>query len=294
MRTRRLTGFTLTLLSALEAGAQGTSPPAAAAPASSTAPPAAARAQLQVGASASPSSGDASASGELESTPAATEDTGASSDTDGATASQTGFETGLRLGVGVPLGKGGRTLEGVERSLNDLTTWRAPLWIDVGYRVSPVTTVGAYAQLGVGGNGDACAGECDWTDLRIGAQAQWRFAPGSGVNPWLGVGLGYEWLSFRTLVRVPVPDPEPGDPESIPVRTAERLGGPELLLQGGLEFKVEDSFSVGPYASATVGQYLSDGIKCDPADLGCPEAPAIDGSGFHSWLGIGLRGTYTP
>jgi outer membrane protein len=192
------------------------------------------------------------------------------------------------------VGKGGRTLEGVERNLNDLTTWRTPFWIDVGYRLSPSTTVGAYAQLGFGGNGDACAGECDWTDLRLGAQAQWRLAAGSGVSPWLGVGLGYEWLSFRTLVRVPVPEPAPDDPEFIPVRTAELLGGPELLLQGGLDFEVEDSFSVGPYASATLGQYLSDGLKCDPAGLGCPVAPAIDGSGFHAWLGIGLRGTYTP
>lgn len=302
MRTRRLTGFTLTLLSALEASAQGTSappPPTSAAPseAEASAPNAAPSgpeepAELQVGVSGSGSS--ASASGELGGTYAPNEDAGTSSSSDRVGASQTGFETGLRLGAGVPVGKGGRGLDGIERDLNDLATWRAPLWLDVGYRFSQVTTVGAYAQVGVGGNGDACAGECDWADLRIGAQGQWRFAPGSSVNPWLGVGLGYEWLSFRTLVRVPVPDPGPDDPDAIPVRTAELLGGPELLLQGGLDFRVEDSFSVGPYASATVGQYVTDELKCDPPDLGCPEVPAIDGSGFHSWLGVGLRGTYTP
>jgi hypothetical protein len=298
MRTRRLTGFTLTLLSALQASAQGTSapsPPTSTAPseAAASAPDAAparpeGSAELQVGVSGS------SSSGELDGTYNPSEDAGAGSSSDRARASQTGFETGLRLGVGMPVGKGGRSLDGLERNLNDLTTWRAPFWLDVGYRFSQVTTVGAYAQLGVGGNGDACAGECDWADLRIGAQGQWRFMPGSTVTPWLGVGLGYEWLSFRTLVRVPVPDPEPDEPDSIPVRTAELLGGPELLLQGGLDFKVEDSFSIGPYASATVGQYVSDELKCDPPDFGCPEVPAIDGSGFHSWLGVGLRGTYTP
>lgn len=279
MRTRRLTGFTLTLLSTIQASAQGPSAP-------SPAP--------TVGASASEGSDGAFASSELAGSSGATEDTGASASSDGAAASRTGFETGLRLGFGVPVGRGGRSLEGAERDLSDLTSWRAPLWLDIGYRLSQVTTLGAYAQLGVGGNGDACAGECDWSDIRIGAQAQWRFAPGSNVSPWLGVGLGYEWLSFRTLVSVPLPDPGPDDPDAIPVRTAELLGGPELLLQGGLDFKVEDSFSVGPYASATVGQYLSDRLRCDPRDFGCPEVPSIDGSGLHSWLGVGLRGTYTP
>lgn len=250
------------------------------------------RAELQLGASSSATS--AGAGGELDGTSVTTEDTGTSRRADGAAVSQTGFETGLRLGVGMPVGKGGRGLDSVERNLNDLVTWRTPFWLDVGYRFSHVTTVGVYAQLGVGGDGDACAGECDWADLRIGAQAQWRFAPSASVHPWLGVGLGYEWLSFRTLLRVPVPDPGPDDPDVIPVRTAELLGGPELLLQGGLDFRVEDSFSIGPYASATVGQYVSDRLRCDPPDLGCAEVPSIDGAGFHSWLGVGLRGTYAP
>jgi hypothetical protein len=300
MRTRRLTGFTVTLLSALEASAQGTAAPPPPTSATSEAAPSAPNpgasapaqgAELRVGASASVSS--ETGSGAVEGTSSGTEDTGTSSSSDGGAVSQTGFETGLRLGVGVPVGKGGQSQEGVERNLNELTTWRAPFWIDVGYRLSQVTTLGIYGQLGVGGNGDACAGECDWSDLRIGAQAQWRFAPGSSVNPWLGVGVGYEWLSFRTLVRVPIPNPMPDEPESIPVRTAELLGGPELLLQGGLDFRLEDSLSVGPYASASVGQYVTDGIKCD-LDLACPEAPSLDGAGFHAWLGVGLRGTYMP
>lgn len=277
MRTRRLTGFTVTLLSALEVSAQGTSAPP---------PPTSATAGAATAAPNPDSSGAGASRG--------TEDTVTSSSSESPAPSQLGFETGLRLGVGVPVGKGGRSLDGAERNLNDFAPWRAPFWIDVGYRFSQVTTVGAYGQVGVGGGGDACAGECDWADLRIGAQAQWRFAPSASVNPWLGVGLGYEWISFRTLLRIPLTDPGPEDPDSVAIRTAELLSGPELLLQGGLDFRVEDSFSVGPYASATVGQYVGDRIKCDPDFPGCPEAASLDGSGFHSWLGVGLRGTYTP
>lgn len=298
MRTRRLTGFTLTLLSALEASAQGTQATPAAEPAAappSDAPTAPARqGELRLGLDASANPEGGAASGELTGSSDPAADGGGATSTGATPRSRPGFETGLRLGLGVPLGKGGRDLLGGERNLNDLTSWRAPLWIDVGYRFSPVTTFGAYAQLGVGGNGDSCAGECDWSDLRIGVQGQWRLAPGSAVDPWIGLGLGYEWLSFRTLLRVPLPDPEPDEPADVPVRAAELLGGPEVTLQAGLDFRVEDSFSVGPYASATLGQYLSAGIKCDPADFGCVEAPSIDGSGLHSWLGIGLRGSYAP
>lgn len=205
-----------------------------------------------------------------------------------------GFETGLRVGFGVPVGKAGDSRAGGERELRDLTPWRAPLWLDVGYRVAPATTLGAYLQLGVGESGDACEGECDWSDLRAGIQGQFRLAaPEASLQPWIGAGLGYEWLSFRTLAPVMVTDPETGELVEVRVRTAEKLGGPELLLQLGLDFLVEESLTVGPYVSATLGQYLTDGFKCQP-NIGCTAEDAVEGSGFHSWLGVGLRGSYLP
>src|SRR6188768_1157907 len=48
-----------------------------------------------------------------------------------------GFEGGLRLGLGLPIGKAGQGADGVERELSDLTEWRAPFWVDIAYRVSP-------------------------------------------------------------------------------------------------------------------------------------------------------------
>lgn len=207
---------------------------------------------------------------------------------------ESGIETGLRVGWGVPLGKAGESQRGTERELRDLTPWRAPLWLDVGYRISPQTTLGGYLQLGVGESGDACEGECDWSDIRVGLHGQFRLAaPSSPIQPWVGAGLGYEWLSFRTLAPVSVMDPESGELIDVPVRTAEQLGGPELLAQLGLDFRVEDSLVIGPYLSATLGQYLTDGYKCRP-NISCTQENALEGSGFHSWLGIGLRGSYLP
>jgi len=208
-------------------------------------------------------------------------------------AERTGFSTGLRLGVGVPLGKAGQDLGGAERDLSDLTSWRAPVWVDVGYALSGALTIGAYAQVGVGGVGDSCIGDCDWSDIRAGAAAELRFLPGAPVNPWLGVGLGWEWLSYRQLLSGMVPD-EMGNMVPVTGRLSESFGGPELMLHGGVDFQVEDALRIGPYASATVSQYLTDSFSCVPPDERCPPDGSIDGSGFHSWIGVGLRGAYTP
>jgi hypothetical protein len=208
-------------------------------------------------------------------------------------AERTGFSTGLRLGVGLPLGKAGEDPFGAERDLTDLTPWRAPVWVDIGYALSGALTIGAYAQVGVGGVGDSCAGDCDWSDIRVGAEAEWRFLPGAPVNPWLGVGLGWEWLSFRQLVSGMVPD-EMGNLVTVTGRVAERFGGPELMLHGGVDFQVEDALRIGPYASATVSQYLTDSFECTPANGLCPPGSSIEGSALHSWVGVGLRGAYTP
>jgi hypothetical protein len=203
---------------------------------------------------------------------------------------RTGFTAGLRLGVGVPLGKAGHDLLlGAARDLSDLTPWRAPVWLDVGYSPTGSTTIGVYAQVGTGPTGDNCiSSDCDWSDIRIGADVEWRLAPGAPVNPWLGLGLGYEWLSYRTLVTVEV------DGMGGSGRYTERFGGPELMLQGGLDFQVEDALRIGPYASATIGQYLTDSYSCQPATDLCPTDGSLDGAAFHSWIGFGLRGAYTP
>lgn len=207
---------------------------------------------------------------------------------------RTGFTTGLRLGVGVPLGKAGRDIiSGNQRDLSDLTSWRSPIWIDVGYSPSGSSTLGAYMQVGVGGNGDACLADCDWSDIRIGASAEWRLLPGAAVEPWLGIGLGYEWLSYRVLFSAIIEDAD-GVIQTVRGRATERFGGPELMLHGGVDFQVDDALRIGPYASATVSQYLTDSYRCQPQTDLCPADGSIDGSAFHSWIGVGLRGAYTP
>jgi len=202
-----------------------------------------------------------------------------------------GFEAGLRLGIGLPIGNVGKDPLGQQRKIGDLVTWRSPIWVDVSYRVSPVASYGLYGQIGVGGTGDLCVTKCDWSDLRAGVQGKWRLNPGDNVDPWLGLGVGLESLSFQSFEFLTVE--ETGQPFT--VRTTERLLGPELLLQGGLALRVEDSLQLGPYVSASVGSYVGDHYRCTNTDPAlCPSGSSVNGSAFHAWLGVGLSGSYAP
>lgn len=193
-----------------------------------------------------------------------------------------GFEAGARLGAALPMGKAGRDVDGADRKLSDLTSWRTPLWLDVAYRVSPSASLGLYGQLGFGGTGDGCVGKCDFSDLRIGVQGQWRFSPHGKIDPWLGLGAGWESLSYRTL------SADTG------AQATELLGGPEVLLQGGLGLQLERSLEIGPFVSLGVGNYLRDSYKCFPEGIECPTGSSVAGSGFHTWLGFGLSARYSP
>jgi hypothetical protein len=296
MRTVRSMSLPLTLLIAPLAAAQA---PAPGVPASEAQP---ATAATLAPASAAPGADAAGATepldgagfaprAEASADPDPTIDSGLDSV---AAARRTGFTAGLRLGFGVPLGKVGQDpLSGRDRNLDALSEWRVPVWIDLGYSLSGSTTLGIYAQVGSGGNGSSCIGDCDWSDIRLGAEAEWRLSPGAPIDPWLGIGLGYEWLAFRQLVSASVPDGM-GGTTTAQGRVTERVGGPELMLQGGVDFQVEDALRIGPYASATVSQYLTDSYSCQPATALCPADGSIDGAALHSWIGVGLRGAYTP
>jgi hypothetical protein len=266
MRLSRLS-LSLALLAPTVAGAQPPPPPAVA-----TAEVAPASAAPE----AAPLEGEASAPARVFVEPAR----------------RSGFTSGLRLGAGLPIGKAGRDPLDADRALSDLTSWRAPVWVDVGYSFGALT-LGAYAQVGVGGTGDACAADCDWSDIRFGIQGELRFAHGAVVDPWLGLGFGYEALSYRTLFNATVMD-ETGAESTVSVRATERFVGPELLVHGGVDFQAEDALRIGPFAALSLGQYVNDSYDCQPDNPACPRGNSVDGGTLHGWITFGLRGAYTP
>jgi hypothetical protein len=202
------------------------------------------------------------------------------------------FRLGLRTGFGVPFGRYAevRTLASFRdpdvNALSDDVHGVIPFWVDAGYRFSSRLTLGAYFVFGLvlpkvapaanplsGGCPDGF--DCAATGLRAGIAAEYAFLTGP-VRPWLGLGLGYEWVHTRIEGR------------TLDLDLATWHSGPEFLhLQAGADFALYPSFGLGPFVTLTAMQYT----RCSLELGGQRQSCALDDLAWHGWLLFGARGT---
>jgi outer membrane protein W len=197
---------------------------------------------------------------------------------DGATAS--GIEVGLRAGYSIPLGNldGGNGT--TANKLSDLVSGRIPIWIDAGYRINPNMYVGAFFQYGLGsvsssgGLSTECSQNgvsCSIHDLEFGAMFAYHLMPDQTIDPWLGIGVGYETLSFSASAGGQSVD-------------ASASGFQFANLQLGADYKAMPNLGIGPFVSFSLGQYSSE-------SSGGVSNPNLQTS-MHEWLTFGIRGVY--
>ncbi|MET0412807.1 MAG: hypothetical protein ABW217_15995 [Polyangiaceae bacterium] len=204
------------------------------------------------------------------------------------------FELGLRTGYGLPIGHYAdvRQLGGVRQddvnALSDDAYGAIPLWLDFGYRLTPALVLGVYGMFGLvlpksGAASNPLGGgcpeglDCFAIGVRFGVQAQYHFSPGAQVDPWLGLGLGYEWITSHVE----------GSVFGIPIDVVTDHAGLELLhLQGGVDFPLARALSLGPFASVSALQYTSCSAKLDGDDSAC----SLPDKAWHGWLVLGVRG----
>jgi hypothetical protein len=199
----------------------------------------------------------------------------------------------LRTGFGLPLGKYAnvQALAGVRdenNGIRDDTYGVIPIWLDAGYRLSDHLLLGGYFMFGVVlpktapadnplGGGCPEGFDCFATGVRLGAQAQYSFAPEARIDPWLGLALGYEWVGTQL----------DGEVFSIPFKASTRYSGPDLLqVQGGADFRTSSIFSVGPFGSASAMRYTSCSLTLAGEESRCE----LEEGGWHGWLIVGVRG----
>jgi outer membrane protein W len=196
----------------------------------------------------------------------------------------TGIELGARLGYGIPLGSAtgdstvnGQTVKGA--SMSDTISGMIPIWLDAGYRFTPNLMAGIGFLYGFGSVPSSQAEcsqngvSCSIHDLMFMIQGQYHIMPVGPLDPWVGLGLGYESLGLSASAG--------GQSASQSVSSL-----PFLMLQGGADYKVMPALGVGPFVALSFGQYSS--ISSDT-----PNAPtSIDNKAFHEWLIFGVRGTY--
>jgi hypothetical protein len=179
---------------------------------------------------------------------------------------------GARLGFGLFLGKA----TGDDPALVDFSN-KIPIWLDLGYRITPNLMVGLYGQFAPATmacpEGYFCTGA---TVMRFGAQVQYGFAPDASFAPWAGLGIGYE-IANGTL-------------KTGGVEWKFSLKGVEFLnLQAGADFMVSKTVGVGPFLSFSLGRYASGDFEA----LGETDSGGIAKKEFHEWLVLGVRGSFS-
>jgi len=160
-------------------------------------------------------------------------------------------------------------------SMGDHIDSKIPIWLEVGYRFTPIVWGSLYLELApVNLASTFCenGADCDGSDVRFGLDVQFHMMPYQRVDPWFGVGIGAEYLTIRELAG-----------------TDERFSGWEFpLLEGGLDFAVTPRFDLGPYASLSFGRYnsyrASGGGSSTTTDIGGDDRT-------HEWFQIGLKAT---
>ena len=193
-----------------------------------------------------------------------------------------GLQLGLRTGFGLPLGKPWDTPGDMAGDVRGII----PVWIDAGYRINPSIYVGAYGSLGFAimntSSNPACSsgGSCSATDIRFGVDAHYHFSPGEDFDPWVGLGVGYEFWNLKL-----------GIPNTLTY--SRKLKGFEFLdLQVGGDMKVATDVAVGPFVSFSLGQFSHAKVTSSTAAGTSVQDDDIKNTAMHYWLMLGLRGAF--
>jgi outer membrane protein W len=203
-------------------------------------------------------------------------------------------EVGLRTGYAIPLGAAVGGGQNGSANLDKAISGAVPIWIDAGYRLNPNLYIGAYFQYGIGfvasnaaffssGGTTATCGQnglsCSTNDLKFGIDAHYHLMPGNTIDPYGGIGIGYEILNFSFS--------DGGQNGS------QSFNGFEFLnLQVGADYKVMPDLGVGPFVMLSFDQYSNCGYGGALATAAGGSSCSIAQKAVHEWFTIGVRGAY--
>jgi hypothetical protein len=180
-----------------------------------------------------------------------------------------GPEIGLRTGFSLPFG----SLAQNSGSLSDGFTGFVPIGAELGWRFTPNLYVGAAFSYAFGLTkncppGDSCSGH----DIGLGIDLRYHVQPDERIDPWVGVGAGYEWLGLSET--------------SAGSTTDLRLDGFEFVhAEVGADFVASRNVRVGPFLQFAVGQYKG----ANASSGGTSFSADIANKTLHEFLTFGAR-----
>ena len=182
-------------------------------------------------------------------------------------------ELSLNAGFALPLGS---AVNSVNQS--DVVNFTVPFGIEVGYRIAGVVFLGGTFTYGPFGSPSsttiaACAvsgNSCHSTDYRVGFTVQWHPLGSRGLDPYVGIGAGYEWLTVDLS----------GNGNDI---SSQYNGWMWLDVPIGLDFRLSRDIRLGPYVDFSMGEYRNASVTFGGVSGFIPQRA------LHFWLSFGLR-----
>jgi hypothetical protein len=150
-------------------------------------------------------------------------------------------KNGLELGVATGYSQGGGKLGSNMSNLEDVAGPGASVEVDVGYRIIPNLTVGAYGTFAQYQHGDLINSSTDVFGATAGVQAAWHFRPDRSIDPFVSLGTGWRGLWLN---------PTQGKVTS--------LQGFELArLQIGADYRVSKDIAIAPVIGGSLSMFVS-------------------------------------
>ena len=148
----------------------------------------------------------------------------------------------FEIGVATGYSQGGGKLGGNKGSLEDVAGPGGVVELDLGYRIIPQLSIGAYGTFSKYQHGDLIGSDNSVLGATAGVQATWHFRPETSIDPFVTLGTGWKGLWL---------DPDHGKTTS--------LQGLELArLQIGADYRVSKDVAIAPVIGGSLGMFISE------------------------------------
>lgn len=177
----------------------------------------------------------------------------------------------------MPLGSAYQNGAGTDQSLSEIDSFTIPIQLDLGVRLGGSWFLGGYFSYGFAGSNTttscSTSGDCTPSTLRVGGQVHWHPLGSASLDPWIGIGSGYEKVSISSSSG-----------------TASLSGWEFGNLQLGLDFALGSLLRIGPWVSFSIGQYGS----ASGSTSGGGVSVDLQNKTIHEWIMGGVRLVILP
>ena len=178
-------------------------------------------------------------------------------------------EIGMRTGFALPVGN---LASGF--AMSNLFNGFVPLGVELGMRYTPALSALITFGYSFGLTTNCPTGvSCSGHQINLGLDLRYHMRPHEGVDPWVGLGMGFEWLGYSQSAGGVSAD-------------ATFNGFEYFHVQLGADLAGSAKVRVGPFFEFGVGEYRS--VKA-----GGTSAEIAD-KAVHEFLTFGLRVSFLP